>query len=105
MYTKIQNETQHEKTDSINLCNLNFHDLVLSCVKAVPLFRCIHCNCHLQDKLREIKSKEDAALCTGLCNGSMGGCVEHGAIHWEGTTWLKRKFCEYLLMGITLFWE
>jgi hypothetical protein len=32
MYTKIQNETQHEKTGSINLRNLNFLDLVLSCV-------------------------------------------------------------------------
>lgn len=72
MDTKIHNETQHEKSDSINLCNL-------SRVMAVHCFD-IHCNPHLQDKRSEIRPNDDAALCTGLCNGSMGGCAEHGKV-------------------------
>lgn len=77
MYTKIQNETQHEKTGSINLRNLNFLDLVLSCVMAVHCFD-IHCNPHLQGKQSETRLNDDAAVSTGSCNGSMGGYVEHG---------------------------
>jgi hypothetical protein len=25
------------------------------------------------------------------CSGSKGGGVEHGAIHWEGAMWLRRR--------------